>query len=72
MSTKQTGKGKAAKVDSKEKQFATKLINQGKLTYKEIHAAVKNKFPGFDKSVSWVKNIGFSIRNGGSRKAIGV
>ncbi len=70
MAEKRQGKGK--KEHSREKQLAIKLVKEGKLTYKEIHSELSSKLPGFDKSVSWVKNVGFELRNGGSRKAIGV
>ncbi len=70
MAEKKQGKGK--KEHSREKQLAVELIKQGELTYKEIHSELAGSVPGFDKSVSWVKNVGFELRNRGSRKAIGV
>ncbi len=71
MASKKVVKGKGTAQQTKEKQLAVKLVKLGKLTYREIHQGLKAQIPGFNKSVSWVKNVGFELRNGG-RKAIGV
>lgn len=55
--------------NEKAKAVAMKLIKENKLTYNAIHDQLKADVEGFDKSVSWVKNLAFNYRHSKEGKA---